>query len=44
MKMKRKPSLHQKQIRFFTIFFGALLILLVVGLLWLLNRVSPAGY
>jgi heme/copper-type cytochrome/quinol oxidase subunit 4 len=37
---KRKPSPHQKQIRFFTILFGALLIALVVGLLWVINRVS----
>jgi hypothetical protein len=36
--MKRKPSLHQKQIRFFTFFFGALLVSVVVGLLWLVNR------
>jgi hypothetical protein len=35
--MKRKPSYHQKQIRFFTFFFGALLILGVVVLLWLVN-------
>lgn len=41
--MKRKPTPHQKQIRFFTCFFGAVLILLAVALMWLLNRVLPAG-
>jgi len=38
MSGKRKPSFHQKQMRFFTIFFGALLVLFICGLLWLLNR------
>jgi hypothetical protein len=37
---KRKPSAHQKQVRFFTILFGALLIASVAGLLWVINRVS----
>jgi len=41
--MKRKPTPHQKQMRFFTVFFGALLVLLVVALLWLINRVSLPG-
>ncbi len=35
---KRELSLHQKQMRFFTGFFGVLVVLLAVFLLWLLNR------
>jgi len=38
---RRKPSLHQKQIRFFTFLFGTLLVLLVAGVLWIMNRLSP---
>jgi len=34
---KRKPSAHQKQIRFFAIFFGAIMVAIVITLLWLLN-------
>jgi hypothetical protein len=34
---KRKPSAHQKQIRFFTILFGAVMIAVLVGLMLLLN-------
>jgi len=41
--MKRKPSPHQKQMRFFTVFFGTMLVLLVVALLWLINRVILPG-
>ena len=41
--MKRKPSPHQKQMRFFTVFFGAMLVLLVAALLWLFNRVVLPG-
>jgi membrane protein DedA with SNARE-associated domain len=37
---QRKPSAHQKQIRFFTILVGAILIALVAGLLWMLNRIT----
>jgi hypothetical protein len=40
---KRKPSAHQKQIRFLTFFFGAILIAVVVGLLILFNR-PPGGH
>ncbi len=43
MKPKREPSLHQKQMRFFTVFFGTLLVLLVTGLLWVLNHVGQPG-
>jgi hypothetical protein len=43
MMPKRKPSLHQRQIRFFTCFFGGLLVLLLVALLWLMNRLPPVG-
>jgi hypothetical protein len=42
--MKRKPSLHQKQIRFFTFFFGSLLVLGAVVLLWLVNRLPVYAY
>jgi hypothetical protein len=37
-----KPYLseHQKQIRFFTIFFAALAVLIVVLVLWFLNFIS----
>jgi thiosulfate reductase cytochrome b subunit len=34
---KRKPSYHQKQMLFFTVLFGTLLVLVVAGLLWILN-------
>jgi hypothetical protein len=39
---KRKPSPHQKQIRFFTILFGAIAMLILIGLLLLFNRQSGA--
>jgi hypothetical protein len=35
--------LHQKQIRFFTILGGGFMVLLVVVVLWLLNRSHPTG-
>ena len=38
---KRKPTPHQKQIRFLMLFFGAILIILVVAAMLLLNR--PVG-
>jgi len=41
--MKRNPSPYQKQIRFLTFFLGTLLVLLVVAILWLVNRVTPPG-
>jgi hypothetical protein len=34
---KRKPSAHQKQIRFFTFLFGAIMIAALAALLWFLN-------
>jgi len=34
----RRPTAHQRQIRFFAVFFGVLMIGVVVTLLWLLNR------
>jgi len=41
---KRKPSYHQKQMLFFTVLFGALLVLVVAGLLWLLNSQPHDGF
>jgi hypothetical protein len=35
---KRKPTPHQKQIRFFVFFFGALVILIAVGIIVLMNQ------
>jgi hypothetical protein len=39
---KRRPSAHQRQIKFLTIFFGAVMIAVVVALLLLFNR-PPGG-
>ena len=39
MKRKRNPSAHERQMRFFTVLFGALLVLLMIALLWMINRV-----
>jgi hypothetical protein len=38
--MNKKPSLtpHERQMRFFTVFFGALLVAIMAGLMWLFNR------
>ena len=36
---KRKPSPHQRQMTFFTVLFGALLVAAVVVLIWLLNGI-----
>jgi hypothetical protein len=44
VRRNRKPTGHQRQIRFFTFFFGTLMILVVVALLWLLNRLPTAGH
>lgn len=35
---KRKPTFHQKQIRFLTCLFGALGIFIAIAILWFLNR------
>jgi hypothetical protein len=40
-KHNRRASFHQRQIRFFSIFFGLIVFLFVAGMLYLLNR-SPA--
>jgi t-SNARE complex subunit (syntaxin) len=40
---KRKPTSHQKQIRFLAILFGAIMVVVVVVVLVLLNR-PPGGY
>jgi hypothetical protein len=41
---KRKPSFHQKQIKFLAIFFGAIAILIAIGILLLLNVVGQPGF
>ncbi len=38
---KGNPSLHQKQMRFFTVFFLVIVLALFAVLLWLVNK---AGY
>jgi cell division septal protein FtsQ len=40
---KRKLTPYQRQIRFFTVFFGALMIGVMVVVLWLLNYRMPGG-
>jgi uncharacterized BrkB/YihY/UPF0761 family membrane protein len=41
---KRKPSVHQKQLRFFTILFGTLMVLVVGALIWFFNRVNMPAH
>jgi hypothetical protein len=41
---KRKPSGHQKQIRFFTIFFGTLMVLAVALIIWFLNTLHMPAH
>jgi hypothetical protein len=41
MPHKRHPTAYQKQIRFIMVFFGIILVLLLVGVILLLNR--PMG-
>jgi hypothetical protein len=43
MPHKRRPTAYQKQIRFILIFFGLVLLLLLLGVMFLLNR-PPGGY
>ncbi len=42
MKRKRQnrgtPSTHERQMRFFTILFAVLMILVMAGLMWIFNR------
>jgi hypothetical protein len=38
---KRRPTAHQRQIRFLMIFFGAIMVIAVVVMIVLLNR--PVG-
>lgn len=40
---KRKPTAHQKQVRFLTILFGAIMLIVVIGIMLILNR-PPGGY
>jgi len=42
--MNRKPTFHQKQIRFFTVFFGVLVVFLAIGLIWIANRLTLGGH
>jgi len=42
--MKRKPTFHEKQIRFFTLFFGVVLVFISIGLIWLINHLTPARH
>ena len=42
--MKREPSFHQKQMRFFTLFFGVVVVLLAIGFIWITNRLSLGGH
>ena len=44
MRNKRKPTLHEKQVRFFTFLCGTLMVLLVVAVLWFMNSVWPLGH
>ena len=37
---KDNPSLHQKQMRFFTVFFLVIILALFAMLLWLINKAS----
>ena len=37
---KGNPSLHQKQMRFFTVFFLVIVLVLFGVLMWLVNRPS----
>jgi hypothetical protein len=41
---KRKPSPHQKQVRFFTILFGALMVLAVAALIWFFNTLHMPAH
>ena len=43
MKHKRSLTGHQRQIWFFTIFFCALMIIVLVALMWLMNRTNVAN-
>jgi hypothetical protein len=40
---KRKLTPYQRQIRFMTLFFGALMIAAVLLLIWLLNQRMPSA-
>jgi len=41
---KRKPSAHQKQIRFMTLLFGTIFVAVAVGLICLLSYVNRFGH
>jgi hypothetical protein len=43
MQRKRSLSAHQKQMRFLTFLFGALMVLAATGLLWLFNSLGAVG-
>jgi hypothetical protein len=39
---KRTSSLHQKRMRFFTVFFFIIVVVLFTALMWLINRPGSA--
>jgi len=41
---KSNPSLHQKQMRFFTVFFLVIVLVLFGLLLWLVNNASYTAH
>jgi uncharacterized membrane protein (DUF485 family) len=41
---KENPSLHQKQMRFFTVLFSIILLVLFLAFLWLINRSGDLGH
>jgi hypothetical protein len=43
MGLKRRPSAHQRQMRFFAILFGAIMIAVLVALILIFNQ-PPGGY
>jgi dolichyl-phosphate-mannose--protein O-mannosyl transferase len=41
-KNSRRDSFHQRQIRFFSILFGLVVVVFIVGILWFISR-SPGA-
>ncbi|HEV2693637.1 MAG TPA: hypothetical protein VG347_12160 [Verrucomicrobiae bacterium] len=42
-KQKQFLTPHQKQMRFLTYFFGAVMVITATGILWLVNNMGPLG-